>query len=60
MKKFARVQQGNSVIPVLVRDNELLDLRSLIPDITPETIASGVIHEFDVATLNPLREKCNT
>src|ERR1700722_13668782 len=54
MKQFARIQQGNSVIPVLVSDAELLDLRSLIADITPETIASGVLHEFDVATLKPL------
>ena len=54
MKQFARVQQGNSVIPVLVSGTELLDLRSLIDDITPETIASGLLHEFDVATLKAL------
>jgi 2-keto-4-pentenoate hydratase/2-oxohepta-3-ene-1,7-dioic acid hydratase in catechol pathway len=57
MKQFARVQQGNSVIPVLVNDTELLDLRSLITDITPETIASGVLHEFDVAALKLLTGK---
>ena len=54
MNQFARVQQSNSVIPVLVSGTELLDLRSVIADITPETIASGVLHEFDVATLKPL------
>jgi 2-keto-4-pentenoate hydratase/2-oxohepta-3-ene-1,7-dioic acid hydratase in catechol pathway len=54
MKQFARVQQGNFVIPVLLNGSELLDLRSLIEDITPETIASGVLHEFDVTTLKPL------
>jgi 2,4-didehydro-3-deoxy-L-rhamnonate hydrolase len=55
MKQFARVQQGKSVIPVLINNTELLDLRSLIPDITPETIASGVLHEFDLNTLTPLK-----
>ena len=57
MKQFARVQQGNSVIPVLVSGTELLDLRSLIDDITPETIASGLLHEFDVATLKAIAGK---
>ncbi len=54
MKQFARVQQGNSVIPVFVSGTELLDLRSLIPDITPETIASGILREFDTTSLKPL------
>jgi 2,4-diketo-3-deoxy-L-fuconate hydrolase len=54
MKQFARVQQGNSVIPALINGTELLDLRSLIADITPETIASGVLREFDVAALKAL------
>jgi hypothetical protein len=38
MQQFARVQQGNAVIPALVSDTALLDLRSLVPDITPETM----------------------
>ena len=50
MEQFARVQQDNSVIPVLVSNTELLDLRSLIPDITPETIGGGVLHESDANT----------
>ena len=54
MKQFARVQQGNSVIPVLVSDTGLLDLRPLIADITPETIESGILHKFDPTTLKPL------
>jgi hypothetical protein len=54
MKQFARVQQGSSVVPVLVSDNERLDLRSLVADITPESIGSGVLHEFDIATLKPV------
>jgi 2-keto-4-pentenoate hydratase/2-oxohepta-3-ene-1,7-dioic acid hydratase in catechol pathway len=54
MQQFARVQQDNIVIPVLVSDVGILDLRDLVPDITPETIASGVLTKVDATTLNPL------
>jgi 2,4-diketo-3-deoxy-L-fuconate hydrolase len=54
MKQFARVKQDSSVIPVLVGNAGLLDLRPLVADITPETIASGVLREFDAAALKPL------
>ncbi len=54
MQQFVRVLQGEAVIPALVGENGLLDLRSLIADITPETIASGVLNEVKPATLSPL------
>ena len=54
MQQFARVQQGNSVIPVLVKDDTLLDLRSLLADITPEAIAGGVLAGLDASSLPPL------
>jgi 2,4-didehydro-3-deoxy-L-rhamnonate hydrolase len=54
MQQFARVQQANTVIPALVADTGLLDLRPLISDITPETIASGVMKEINIAGLKPL------
>src|ERR1700744_650958 len=54
MKQFARVWQGNAVIPVFVSGGGLLDLRSLITDITPETIESGILNDFDVNALQPL------
>jgi 2,4-didehydro-3-deoxy-L-rhamnonate hydrolase len=54
MQQFVRVQQGNVVIPGLVSDAGLLDLRSLVSDITPETIASGVLTEVNAAPLKPL------
>src|ERR1700733_3516359 len=54
MQQFARVQQGNAVIPVLVSEAGLLDLRSRVADITPETIASGVLAKVDAARLKPL------
>jgi len=54
MQQFARVQQGDAVIPGLVSDAGLLDLRSLVSDITPETIASGVLTNVNAALLKPL------
>jgi len=49
------VQQSNAVIPALVNDSGLLDLRSLVSDITtPGTIASGVLTEANAAALKPL------
>ena len=54
MQQFARVQQGSAVIPALVGEAGLLDLRSLVPDITPETIASGVLTKVNPASLKPL------
>jgi 2,4-didehydro-3-deoxy-L-rhamnonate hydrolase len=54
MQQFVRVQQGNAVIPGLVGDAGLLDLRSLVSDITPETIASGVLTKVNAAPLKPL------
>jgi 2,4-diketo-3-deoxy-L-fuconate hydrolase len=54
MRQFARVQQGNAVIPGLVSGAGLLDLRSLVSDITPETIASGVLGKVNPTSLEPL------
>jgi 2,4-diketo-3-deoxy-L-fuconate hydrolase len=54
MQQFVRVQQGNVVIPGLVSDAGLLDLRSLVSDITPDTIASGILSEVNVTLLEPL------
>jgi 2,4-didehydro-3-deoxy-L-rhamnonate hydrolase len=47
MQQFVRVQQGNDVIPALVSDTGLLDLRPLISDITPDTIANGILAEVN-------------
>jgi 2,4-didehydro-3-deoxy-L-rhamnonate hydrolase len=54
MQQFVRVQQNNTVIPALVTDVGLLDLRSLVADITPYTIASGILSKVDTAALKPL------
>ncbi|MGB8030516.1 MAG: fumarylacetoacetate hydrolase family protein [Terracidiphilus sp.] len=54
MQQFARVQQGNSVIPAIVSVGGLLDLRPLVSDITPDTIASGVLAQVNAAVLKPI------
>jgi 2,4-didehydro-3-deoxy-L-rhamnonate hydrolase len=54
MQQFVRVQQGNAVIAALVSDAGLQDLRSLVSDISPETIASGVLTNVNAALLKPL------
>jgi 2,4-diketo-3-deoxy-L-fuconate hydrolase len=54
MHQFVRVEQSNGVIPALVSDTGLLDLRSLISDITPDTIASGILTKVNTATVKPL------
>ena len=59
MQQFVSVQQGNAVIPGIVSDAGLLDLRSLVSDITPETIASGVLTKVRTPLLlNLLPERC--
>jgi 2,4-didehydro-3-deoxy-L-rhamnonate hydrolase len=54
MQQFARVQQGNSIIPAVVSDGGLLDLRPLVSDITPDTIGSGVLAQVNLAVLKPI------
>ena len=54
MQQFARVQQGNAVIPSLLNNGELLDLRPLVSDITPETIASGLLSKVNSGALKPI------
>lgn len=54
MQQFARVQQSNGVIPALVSEAGLLDLRPLVADITPETLESGILTGVNAASLKPL------
>ena len=54
MQQFARVQQSNGVIPALVSEAGLLDLRPLVADITPETLESGILTGVNAAGLKPL------
>lgn len=54
MRQFARVRQGDAVIPVLLNGEVHLDLRPIVSDITPEVIASGVLNKVDATALRPL------
>ncbi len=55
MQQFARVLTDNGVVPVILKENEPLDLRSVVSDITPDAIASGALAKVDTAGLSPLR-----
>ncbi len=54
MQRFARVERDSKVIPALVTNGELLDLRPLVSDITPETIASGILSNVNSSALRPI------
>lgn len=54
MQQFARVVSEGAVVPVIVDQDQLLDLRRLVPDITPDIIASGVLADVDRAPLEPV------
>ncbi len=54
MQQFARVLTSGGVVPVILKDNEPLDLRPIVSDITPDAIASGVLNKVDTSTLTPV------
>jgi 2,4-didehydro-3-deoxy-L-rhamnonate hydrolase len=54
MQQFARVLTNGAIVPVILKGSEHLDLRSIVPDITPEAIASGVLTAVDTARLTPI------
>ena len=54
MQQFARVLTDRGVIPVILRGDDHLDLRSIVPDITPDAIASGALKAVDVTRLAPV------
>lgn len=54
MQQFARVLQNGTVIPVILRENEHLDLRSIVSDITPDAIARGMLTKVDMSGLRAI------
>ena len=56
MQQLARVLTQSGVIPVILREKELLDLRPLVSDITPDTIAAGALARIETAGLPPIRD----
>jgi 2,4-didehydro-3-deoxy-L-rhamnonate hydrolase len=57
MQQFARILTGDGVVPVVLKGNEHLDLRSVVMDITPDAIADGALVAIDTTRLSPVREK---
>ncbi len=55
MQTFARVLTDEGVVPVILRESEHLDLRPIVSDINPGTIASGALASIDLARLFPLK-----
>ncbi len=41
MQQFARVLTDSGVVPVIVEGGKHLDLRPIVPDITPDVIAAA-------------------
>lgn len=56
MQQFARILTNNSVIPVLLKDGEHLDLRPIVADITPAAIASGILNAVDTTGLRAVTD----
>ncbi|MFK4651137.1 2,4-diketo-3-deoxy-L-fuconate hydrolase [Bradyrhizobium japonicum] len=57
MQQFARVLTDEGVVPVVLREDEHLDLRPVISDITPDAIASNGLANIDIARLSPVSGK---
>ena len=41
MQQFARILTDKGVVPVILQGDRHLDLRPIVSDITPDTIAGG-------------------
>lgn len=54
MQQLARIRTNGAIVPVILKGTEHLDLRSLVPDITPEAIASGALAKLDTSRLTPI------
>ncbi|TCL74902.1 fumarylacetoacetate hydrolase family protein [Rhizobium sp. BK251] len=54
MQQFARVLTGQGAVPVILKGNVHLDLRPIVSDITPDTIAGGALTEVDTSRLVPV------
>lgn len=55
VQQFARVLNDGAIVPVIIVEDAHLDLRPLVADITPDTIASGLLTKVDTAALPRLQ-----
>jgi 2,4-didehydro-3-deoxy-L-rhamnonate hydrolase len=58
MQQFARILTDRGVVPVILKGKEHLSLRAVVPDITPEAIASGALDNVDTTSLSPVAGDC--
>jgi 2-keto-4-pentenoate hydratase/2-oxohepta-3-ene-1,7-dioic acid hydratase in catechol pathway len=54
MQQFARVLMDGAAVPVVLKEDLHLDLRTVVSDITPDAIASGILDHVDTASLRPI------
>jgi 2,4-didehydro-3-deoxy-L-rhamnonate hydrolase len=54
MQQFARVLTDKGVVPVILKGNAHLDLRPIVPDISPDAIAGGALSDVDTSRLSPV------
>jgi 5-carboxymethyl-2-hydroxymuconate isomerase len=55
MQQFARIITEHGVVPVILQEDDHLDLRPIVPDITPDVIASGALTAVSVNGLSQVR-----
>ncbi len=57
MQQFARVLTDKGAVPVILKGTEHLDLRPIVSDINPDTIAGGALTDVDTSRLSPVGGK---
>lgn len=57
MQQFARVLTDRGVVPVILKGDQHLDLRPIVPDITPHAIAGGNLASVDTSRLSRVSGK---
>ena len=54
MQQFARIMTDRGAVPVVLKGSNLLDLRPIVSDISPDAIASGALANVDTTRLSPI------
>jgi 2,4-didehydro-3-deoxy-L-rhamnonate hydrolase len=54
MQQFARILTDKGIVPVILKGNEHLDLRPIVPDIAPDAIAGGALAKVNTTRLSPI------
>ncbi len=54
MQQFARILTDRGAVPVVLKGSNLLDLRPIVSDISPDAIASGALASVDTTRLSPV------